>query len=67
MESDEEQIATSTPIANSSSETPTPEEKRRGGFYDSSSTGRSYFENIWFWIHAAGTIVIALVIGLQIV
>ncbi|KAF8536190.1 hypothetical protein BDD12DRAFT_298656 [Trichophaea hybrida] len=64
----DEQIPTSTSVTNSSSEVPSSKEERKpASSHTSSATGQSYFDNIWFWVHAAGTIVTALIIGLQVV
>ncbi|KAF8247463.1 hypothetical protein K440DRAFT_643745 [Wilcoxina mikolae CBS 423.85] len=64
----DEQIPTGTAVTNSSSEVPlSKEEEKPARSHTSSATGQSYFENIWYWVHAAGTIAIALIIGLQVV
>ncbi|KAA8894656.1 hypothetical protein FN846DRAFT_399713 [Sphaerosporella brunnea] len=51
----------------SASSSSAPKGKTTGNSLKNAATGQSYFESSQFWIHAAGTIVIAMFVGLQIV
>jgi hypothetical protein len=58
-------VSLSSPSADSkivgSMSTPSPSPSR----HINSAIGQSYYESFWFWIHASGTIIIAMIIGLQ--
>jgi hypothetical protein len=51
----------------SQSSTPTNKAKTKGSDQKNAGAGQSYFGSFQFWVHAAGTIVVAMFIGLQVV
>jgi hypothetical protein len=51
----------------SGSSSPTQRRKNTASGVSNAGACQSYFESFRFWVHAAGTIVIAMFVGLQVV